>query len=80
MPHRTGSRSPAVPEALLDRLRREALPAPRSNAELLVTIFVKAGADTEPLRPFVEVDSSPAERSGFDRIVARARSKPDCAP
>ena len=53
---------------------------PRNNAELLVTIFVKAGADPEPLRPFLVVDRSPEERRNFDRLVSRARSNPECRP
>ena len=74
---RTASTSPALPAALLARLGDG---MPRNNAELLVTIFVKAGADPEPLRPFLDVDRSPEERRNFDRLVSRARSNPECRP
>jgi hypothetical protein len=75
-----GSNSAAVPDALLERLRKESLPSPASNAELLVTIFVKAGRDPEALRPWLQVDADPGERKNFDRLVSRARSRPECRP
>ena len=53
---------------------------PRDNAELLVMIFVNAGADPEPLRPLLDVDRSPEERQNLDRLVSRTRSNLECQP
>lgn len=75
-----GSSNAAITDALMARLRDDGLPSPTGDAELLVTIFVKAGRDPEPLRPYLRADSKPEERTNFDRLVSRARSRPECRP
>jgi len=73
-----GSHAPGFPDALLERLRTGTLPLYSGLSELLVSIFVKAGADPEPLRVFLSTDASSDARRSFDRMVTRARAHPRC--
>ena len=73
-----GSRAPELPDALLERLRDGTLPWTPSLSGLLVSTFVQAGADPEPLRAFLSKDDSPDARRSFDRMVTSARAHPGC--
>lgn len=73
-----GPRAPEFPDALLERLRDGTLPWTPSLSGLLVSTFVQAGADPEPLRVFLAADASPDSSRSFDRMVIGARSHPRC--
>lgn len=73
--------SPAL-APLLERLHDGRLPVAGANRELLLTTLVRLGADSGQLRGrFLGDASSKAddEAERFDRVVARARTRPDCA-
>ncbi len=73
-----GPRAPGFPDALLERLRDGTFPWTPGLSGLLVSTFVQAGADPEPLRVFLSADASPEARRSFDRMVTSARSDPRC--
>lgn len=73
-----GPRAPELPDALLERLRDGTLPWTPSLSGLLVSTFVQAGADPEPLRGFLASGASTDPRRSFDRMVSSARARPNC--
>lgn len=73
-----GPRAPELPDALLERLRDGTLPWTPSLSGLLVSTFVQAGADPEPLRGFLASGASPDASRSFDRMVSSARARPNC--
>ena len=69
---------PSLPDALRKRLRDGTIPSPRRYAEVLVSIFLQAGADPEPLYAWLDEERTPESRQRFDRMVTSARSRPSC--
>ncbi|MFN2376322.1 MAG: hypothetical protein ABR538_07275, partial [Candidatus Binatia bacterium] len=73
-----GEASPAL-APLMERLRNGTLPLRGANRELIVTTLVRLGVDPGHLRSHYVGEASPIDGERFDRIVERARTRPDCS-